>query len=179
MCESARDLKFVGGEAQVFEVSIVVHNLEDGMETFRSIFGWEPYAIKEDVARNFNLHGKNVEKASMKYALYHAGPVRIELIEVGEGDSIYAEFLQQHGPGVQHIGVRVSDRDRELAKLEEKGIGVLQSMEIPFLDFKMAYLDTMDLIGVSFELVESPHTPAEREFDEFVKAKLENLKDKK
>ncbi len=178
MAESNRDLKLVGGEAQVFEISIVVRSLDESMERFRSIFGWEPYAVRDDEARNFNLHGKTVERASMKYALYHAGPIRIEMIEAVAGDSVYAEFLEKRGPGVQHIGIRVSDRDRELAQLQEKGIGVLQSMDIPFLDFKMAYIDTMDLIGVSLELVESPHTPAEPEFDDFVKARLESLKRK-
>ncbi len=178
MAEKNRDFKLVGGEAQVFEISIVVRNLTESMEQFRSIFGWEPYAVREDEARGFELHGKKVERARMKYALYHAGPVRIELTEALEGDSVYAEFLKQHGPGVQHIGIRVSDRDGELARLKEKGIGVLQSMEIPFLDFKMAYVDTMGLIGVSLELVESPHTPAEPEFDDFVKARLESLKQK-
>ncbi len=178
MAESNRDLKLVGGEAQVFEISIVVRSLDESMEQFRSIFGWMPYAVRDDEARNFNLHGKTVERASMKYALYHAGPIRIEMIEAVAGDSVYAEFLEKRGPGVQHIGIRVSDRDRELAQLQEKGIGVLQSMDIPFLDFKMAYIDTMDLIGVSLELVESPHTPAEPEFDDFVKARLESLKRK-
>ncbi|MFO8100631.1 MAG: VOC family protein [Dehalococcoidia bacterium] len=178
MTDTGRELNLVGGEAQVFEISIVVRNLAESMEQFRSVFGWEPYAVREDEARDFELHGKKVKRARMKYALYHAGPVRIELTEALEGDSVYAEYLQQHGPGVQHIGIRVSNRDRELAKLQEKGIGVLQSMEIPFLDFKMAYVDTMDLIGVSLELVESPHTPAEPGFDDFVKARLESLKRK-
>lgn len=170
--------KCVGGEPQVFEISIVVKDLAKSMEQFQSIFGWKPYAVKEDESRNFQLHGKTVERATMKYALYHAGPVRIELIEAGEGDSVYAEFLKQHGPGVQHIGIRVADRDKELAQLKEKGIAVLQSMDLPFLDFKMAYLDTMDLIGVSLELVESPEQPAEPEFDEFVRARIAALKKK-
>jgi len=173
-----RDLKLVGGEAQVFEISIVVRNLEEGMDQFRSIFGWTPYAVKEDEMRNFNLRGKTVERSTMKYALYHAGPIRIELVEAGDGDSVYAEFLEKRGPGVQHIGIRVSDRDRELEHLQEKGVGVLQSMEVPFIDFKMAYLDTMNLIGVSLELVESPRQPAEPEFDEYVKAKIASLKKK-
>ena len=175
MAEDRRDLKCVGGEAQVFEISIVVRNLEESMEQFRTIFGWAPYAVKEDKPRNFNLRGQIVKQATMKYALYHAGPVRFELIEPVDGDSVYAEFLEKRGPGVQHIGIRVSDRDQELALLKEKGIRVLQSMELPFLDFKMAYLDTMGQIGVSLELVESPHTPAEPEFDAFVKERIASL----
>lgn len=174
-----RDYRFVDGEAQVFEISITVESLEKGMEYFRRAFGWEPYCIHEDESRNFNLRGKTVEKAVMKYACYWAGPVRFELVEAVSGDSVYAEFLKKKGPGVQHIGIRVSDRDRELALLKERGIGVQQSMEVPFIPLKMAYMDTMDQIGVNIELVECPYVPATPEFDEYVKVKVSALKHKK
>ena len=174
-----RDYRFVDGEAQVFEISITVENLEKGMEYFRKSFGWEPYCIHEDESRNFNLRGKTVEKAVMKYACYWAGPVRFELVEAVSGDSVYAEFLKKKGPGVQHIGIRVSDRDRELALLKERGIGVQQSMEVPFIPLKMAYMDTMDQIGVNIELVECPYVPATPEFDEYVKTKVAAVKRKK
>lgn len=174
-----RDYKFVDGEAQVFEISITVENLEKGMEYFRRAFGWEPYCIHEDESRNFNLRGQTVEKAVMKYACYYAGPVRFELVEAVSGDSVYAEFLKKKGPGVQHIGIRVSDRDRELALLKERGVKVQQSMEAPFIPLKMAYMDTMDQIGVNIELVECPYVPATPEFDEYVKVKVAGHKRRK
>ncbi len=174
-----RDYRFVEGEAQVFEISITVENLEKGMEYFRRAFGWEPYCVHEDESRNFKLRGKTVERAIMKYACYYAGPVRFELVEAVSGDSVYAEFLKKKGPGVQHIGIRVSDRDRELAQLQERGVGVQQSMEVPFIPLKMAYMDTMDEIGVNIELVECPYVPATPEFDEYVKVKVAALKQKK
>lgn len=174
-----RDYRFVDGEAQVFEISITVENLEKAMEYFRQAFGWEPYCIREDESRNFNLRGKTVEKAVMKYACYWAGPVRFELVEAVSGDSVYAEFLKKKGPGVQHIGIRVSDRDREVAMLKDRGVDVQQSMEVPFIPLKMAYMDTMDQIGVNIELVECPCVPATPEFDEYVKAKVAAIKRKK
>lgn len=173
-----REWKFVGDEAQVFEISIVVRDLDKSMEYFRSVFGWTPYLVTESRPRNFKLHGKTVEEATTKFACYYAGPVRIELLEASGSESVYTEFLEKRGPGVQHIGIRVSDRDRELAQLQEKGVEVLQSMEVPFIPLKMAYLDTMDEIGVSLELVESPYIPATPEFEEYMKAKVASLKHK-
>jgi len=38
---------------------------------------------------------------------------------------------------------------------------VLQSMSVPQYNLKMSYLDTYDIAGVSFELVQSPGIPAE------------------
>lgn len=174
MPTNKRDYRFVGGEATVFEISITVPNLEKGMEYFRKAFGWEPYLVQENASRNFNLRGKTVEQAVSKIACYYAGPVRFELTEPVSGDSVYAEFLNKRGPGVQHIGIRVSDRDREVAQLKERGVGVQQSMEVPFIPLKMAYMDTMDDLGFNIELVECPYVPATPEFEEYVKVKIES-----
>ena len=53
----------------------------------------------------------------------------------------------------------------------KRGVRVLQSQDIPQIDFKMAYLDTEDIAGVSFELVQSPGIPAEEEFQQALAAK--------
>jgi len=174
MPTNKRDYRFVGGEAQVFEISITVPNLQKGMEYFRKAFGWEPYCVQENESRNVNVRGKNVERSVSKIACYYAGPVRFELVEAVSGDSVYSEFLKKKGPGVQHIGIRVSDRDRELAQLKERGIGVQQSMEVPFIPLKMSYMDTMEELGFNIELVECPYVPATPEFDEYVKVKIES-----
>ncbi len=46
MPTNKRDFRFVDGEAQVFEISITVANLEKGMEYFRSAFGWTPCSLR-------------------------------------------------------------------------------------------------------------------------------------
>jgi len=168
--QKGQDFRFVDGEPQVFEISIVVRDLEKSMEQFRSLFGMSPYLIRDEKTPPFYVHGKTVPTARMKYACFHAGPIRIELLEAVEGDSVYAEFLTKRGIGVQHIGVKVSDLDRELAELQKRGIGVLQSMDIPQV-IKMAYLDTEEVAGVSFELVESEGIPAEESFMRALRAK--------
>ena len=160
MGEQGQGGKFVNGEAQVFEVSIVVRNLEESMTQFRTLFGWEPYIVREDPMPTHYVHGEERKGGKTRYACYHAGPIRIEILE-GVGDNVYGEFLKQRGAGVQHIGIRVSDHDAEVADLQKRGIGVLQSMEVPQYGLKMSYMDTYDLAGVSFELVQSPGIPAE------------------
>lgn len=170
MEEKGQELRFVDGEPQIFEISIVVRDLEKSMEQFRTLFGMTPYVIREDQSPAFYLHGKKVPTSRMKYACFHAGPIRIEVIEAVEGDSVYAEFLAKRGIGVQHVGVKVSDLDRELAELQKRGIGVLQSMEIPQV-IKVAYLDTEEVAGVSFELVECEGIPAEESFMQGLRAK--------
>jgi len=163
MADESRPWKFVGGEAQVFEVSIVVKNLEETIEQWRKLFGWEPYIVQEQAVPTFELHGEKRKGAGMKIACYHAGPVRFELIEAAGGESVYSEFVEQRGVGVQHIGIRVSDHDAEVAELRKRGVGVLQHLDVPPVKLKVSYLDTYDVAGVSFELVQSPTIPLETE----------------
>ena len=160
MGQENQDFKFVDGEAQVFELSIVVRNLEESMERFRTLFGWTPYIVREDPMPTHYVRGEKRKGGKTRYACYHAGPIRIEILE-GVGDNVYTEFLEKRGVGVQHIGIRVSDHDSEVAELEKRGIGALQSMSVPQYNLKMSYLDTYDIAGVSFELVQSPGIPAE------------------
>ena len=171
MEEKEQGFRFVDGEAQVFEVSIVVRDLDKSLEQFRSLFGMTPYMVRDQKMRDFHLHGTKVDRARIRFACFRAGPIRIELIEAAEGETVFKEFLDKRGIGVQHIGVRVSDLDAELAQLEKRGVRVLQSQDIPQIDFKMAYLDTEDIAGVSFELIQSPGIPAEEEFRQALAAK--------
>jgi methylmalonyl-CoA/ethylmalonyl-CoA epimerase len=159
--EGDREFKFVDGEAQVFEVSIVVKNLEQSMEQWRRLFGWEPYIVQDMPLPRLELHGKPASGARMKFACYHAGPIRFEIVEAAGGDSVYSEFLGQRGVGVQHIGIRVADHDKEVAELNKRGVEVLQHLDFPPANLKVSYLDTYDVAGVSFELVQSPTVPLE------------------
>ena len=49
-------------------------------------------------------HGRPAEYR-MRIALANVGPLRIELIEPLEGDTVYAEFVREHGYGVHHLGL--------------------------------------------------------------------------
>ena len=46
---------------------------------------------------------------TMRVTFAHMGPVRLELVQVVEGDCLYTEFLQEHGEGVHHLGFEVAD----------------------------------------------------------------------
>jgi len=146
----------VDAEPQVFEVSIVVGDLEKALEQFRSFFGMTPYIrmdFVEEGEGDYFLRGRRVPATRVKLACFRAGPIRIELLEPVAEESIYMEFLRKKGPGVQHIGCRVSDVDKELAELKERGMEVTQRMDVAGITY--AYLNTEDLAGVAFELMQS------------------------
>lgn len=163
MDEKRQNSEFLGNP-QFFEVCINVKDLDKSLEQFHSLFDMTPYLVRETKIRNLYLHGERVPDAKIKFAYFHAGPMRLELLQPVEGESIWAEFVRKKGIGIQHIGCRVSDLDGELAELEKRGVGVTQLMSEPRVNMKIAYLDTDDLLGTSLELIQFNEAPEEFQY---------------
>jgi methylmalonyl-CoA/ethylmalonyl-CoA epimerase len=98
------------------------------------------------------------EELRKRVALSYLGPTRIELIEPLEGDTVYADFVAEHGYGVHHFGVLVDDMEAALAEAEAAGLAM--TMDGSGFgrdgDGHYAYLDTEDALGVTIELIERP-----------------------
>jgi methylmalonyl-CoA/ethylmalonyl-CoA epimerase len=77
---------------------------------------------------------------------------------LGKGDTVYADFVREHGYGVHHLGILVEDMESALAEAEAAGVAMLQD-GAGFGrdgDGHYAYLDTEGEIGVMLELIERP-----------------------
>jgi hypothetical protein len=93
--------------------------------------------------------GSHVER-SWRLAIAMVGDVQWELVEPQKDDSVYARFLAEHGPGVHHVGVAVSDFERTLAELSARGQEVLLGGTYNGVTF--AYLSTDRDLGVVTEI---------------------------
>ena len=99
--------------------------------------------------------GKTVDPASsyVKAKIAHIGPVGLEVVQPIGGRSLWKEFFESKGEGIQHLAFAVDDINKAEAELVEKGLIV------PYrLRFKngggVAYFDTGKTGGVLFELVQ-------------------------
>ena len=144
----------------IAQVAIVVENLEKAVENYWKLFGigtWQFYTYGQPLVKRMTYHGQPSEY-KMRVALSHLGPTRIELIEMQEGDTVYADFVKEHGYGVHHFGVLVDNMEEALAEAEAAGLIMTQD-GAGFGrdgDGHYAYLDTEDKIGVTIELIERP-----------------------
>jgi hypothetical protein len=144
----------------IAQVCLIVENLDEAVESYWKLFGigpWHFYTYGKPLVRKMSYHGKPSEYR-MRVALSYIGPLRIELIEVMEGDTIYADFIREHGYGVHHFGVLVEDMGSAIAEAEICGLTMTQDGSGFGLDGDghYAYLDTEDKIGVTIELIERP-----------------------
>jgi hypothetical protein len=152
----------------VAQVALLVENLDEAMENYWNLFGigpWHVYTYGKPLVKRMTRHGQPSEY-KMRVGLAWLGPMRIELIEPLEGDTVYAEFIKEHGYGLHHLGILVEDVDAAIAQAEAAGFKMTQDGAGFGLDGDghYAYLDTEDRIGATIELIERPkrRAPPER-----------------
>ena len=144
----------------VAQVALVVEDLDKTVENYWKSYGigpWHFYTYGKPLVKRMSYHGKASEY-KMRIALSYLGPLRIELIELGEGDTVYADYVREHGYGVHHFGILVEDMEAALAEAEASGVAMLQD-GAGFGrdgDGHYAYLDTEGEIGIMLELIERP-----------------------
>lgn len=86
----------------------------------------------------------------MRLVFLQAGPVQLEFIQPLAGDSLFTEFLAQHGEGLHHLLFEVDDPEAVAAGLAAP---ILQSGSSTLRPGALwAYLDTQDVLGVMVEL---------------------------
>ena len=144
----------------IVQIALVVKDLEATVREWHDRFGvgpWQFYTYGPPLVKRMTRHGEPCEYR-MKVALANVGPMRIELIETMEGDTVYAEFVRDHGYGVHHLGVLVDDMEEALARARTAGLTMTQDGAGfgPDGDGHYAYLDTELLMGTTIELIQRP-----------------------
>ena len=140
--------------SDLFQVGIVVRDLDESMERYKNLFGIDSWRVHEITpeTNQFTYHGKPVEH-SFKAAFTMLGKLMIELLEPLEGDSIYRDFLNEKGEGIHHLGhVRVDDLDHALQELEEAGFPCIETGGDRAGFHTWAYVDTTPALGYILEL---------------------------
>ncbi len=141
---------------QIFQVCVVVGDVEKSVERYWKVFGigpWQIYAFQPPDLFDTMLHGKP-ESYSMRIASARIGNIEWELIQPLGGRSTYREFLDENGEGLHHVGVVVEDFDKTIAACKEQGIGTLMTGR--FRESSFAYLDTGPALGFITEILKAP-----------------------
>lgn len=138
----------------VSHIGPVVRDVEKVAETWQRMFGIGPWVFRrttKDVAR---------QATGNKLAFGYLGDMEFELLQpvvqpVGNkypNPTIWREFLDAHGEGLQHIAFGVDDVEAETAKL------VVQGAKIRIAGNSWAYLDVADA-GMPFIELLKIHEP--------------------
>jgi methylmalonyl-CoA/ethylmalonyl-CoA epimerase len=94
---------------KIDHIGIATNGIDDAAKWWREALGLDCGETEE------------VAEQKVRVAMLTLGESSIELLEPTSPDSPISKFLDQRGPGIHHIAVRVDDIRDTLAKMKERG----------------------------------------------------------
>jgi methylmalonyl-CoA/ethylmalonyl-CoA epimerase len=145
---------------RLFQIGIVVPDLRKALERYSGAYGlgpWIGFHFTPENVRDFTYRGRPADY-SIELALTVDPSPQVELVQVHGTDSLYHEWIDRHGYGVQHLGVRVEDARAVTAEMVAAGYEVIQSGHGYGAegDGMFVYFDTLADFGVITECIEVP-----------------------
>jgi hypothetical protein len=153
----------------VVQIGVVVRDLDRTVQALTDIFGMGPFRVVDWPAEGrTDIERKYLGKPgrfTARMAFVDLGSVELEVIQPGEGDSIWADYLRAHGEGIHHFRFNTFDLASVIAYLQGRGIGVTQSGSGIRPGTYWANFDTEKRIGFTIEVMQalagtSGRTPA-------------------
>ncbi len=127
---------------RVNHLGIIVEDLDEAVRSFTEHLGLtldhiEPYGDELEIA------------------FLPCGDTLVELIEPRTQAGSNADYLKEHGPGIQHVAFEVGDLEAALSELAEHGVKPLGDAPIPGAgSTRIAFLEPQAFGGILVELCE-------------------------
>ena len=143
-------------KTSVDQIGIVVRDLHAMVAALEQILGIKGFRVMEwpveGIDPQSTYHGKP-GNFRLLLAFGTIGKTQIEIIQPLEGQNIYSDFLEEHGPGLHHFRLTVPDFEERVESLESSGIEKIASGTGVHVGSEWAYFDTSNLLqGVIVEL---------------------------
>ncbi|MDT4762305.1 VOC family protein [Sphaerochaeta sp. PS] len=147
-------------DSSIGQLGFVVENVDTMIQGYYEKFGigdWKIYTYGPQILSFMTYKGEPTCYSS-RIALGYFGSTRIELIQPLKGHTVYTDFIEKHGYGLQHLGIYVQNMKSSLEIVKKNGISVIMEGGGFGLDGDghYAYLDTEELYGICYELIQRP-----------------------
>jgi hypothetical protein len=138
-----------------FVVEDVYKTIEEYQQRF-NIGNWKIYTYGPPLLKTMLYRGDHIQYKS-KIALSYFGETRVEIIQHLEGKTIYTDFIEKHGYGLQHLGIYVQNIEASIIEAKQAGFSVIMEGGGGLDgDGYFAYLDTEEKLGITYELIQRP-----------------------
>lgn len=129
-------------------VTIAVKSMEESLKLYEQLLGLKPTEVVP------------VPEQGVKAALLPVGEYgEIELIEPMNPQGGVAKFIESRGEGIHHICFEVDDIEKELKKLADKGVQLIDKVPRKGVPGRIAFLHPKAARGILLELVEPYKEP--------------------
>jgi len=147
---------------RISQVACVTSDLEGTAMDWVRLTGAGPIFCGQFLNKDYSLRGVT-STCLIDVAFGYLGDMQLQIVApLDDEPSIYSEILERCGGGVgmHHLLVLTDDIEVDLAAYREKGVGV--AAEVKLLGMHLAFLDTVEELGLFVELFQM--TPY---FDDF------------
>jgi len=135
---------------RIDHVGIACPDLEAAIAFYESVFGLT-------VASREIHQDQGVREAMLRLGEGQGGASWIQLLEPTGPDTPVGKFLARRGPGIHHIGYRVTNITTALDAIGARGVRLLdQRPRHGSMGASIAFLHPADVGGVLTELVQPP-----------------------
>jgi catechol 2,3-dioxygenase-like lactoylglutathione lyase family enzyme len=143
------------GSNVICQIALVVRDIARTAGAYAELFGMDVPEIRETAAEDVTgvRYRGRPTPGRARLAFFRMGSLSLELIEPVDGPSVWQEFLDEKGEGVHHIAFVVEGIGGEIAKLEARGMPVVQRGQ--YAGGRYAYVDTTAALKVMLELLEN------------------------
>jgi methylmalonyl-CoA/ethylmalonyl-CoA epimerase len=143
-------------DGSIDQVGVVVQDARKVAEQLSLLLGAGPFRLMEypipGVDAQAIFRGAPAEYRVL-LAFGQLGATQVELVQPLEGESIWGEYLEKHGPGLHHFRVTVSNFDETVQAWQDAGIENIASGTGAHVGSRWAYFDTSaQLDGIVIEL---------------------------
>ena len=126
---------------RIEHIGIAVSDIEKSNKVFKKIFGKE------------NFKEERVESEGVITSFFQIGTNKIELVAAINIDSPISKYLQGNREGMHHIAFDVEDIEKEMDRIKQEGIRLLNDIPKKGADNKLiCFLHPKDTNGVLIEL---------------------------
>ncbi len=125
---------------RIAHVAILVSNLDEAAKLYEGLFD-----VKIDKTETVSEQGVKAAILSL------ADGAKLELLEPLPGSNM-ARMLEKRGEGLHHIAFEVDDVDRELNRLSEKGVELIDKNSRRGVEGMVAFVHPKSVRGVLVEL---------------------------
>ncbi len=140
---------------RVTQIGYIVKDIEEARQRFATFFAMDAPDVVATAGyeqAQTEYRGKPSD-ATAKLAFFHLENLDIELIEPDEKPSVWREFLEEHGEGIQHLAFEIKGMKQKIELFGNEGMSLIQKGE--YTGGRYAYLDTTKAINTVVELLEN------------------------
>lgn len=141
------------GDFKLDHLGVVVKDIQKSVDYYTGAFGLTFDEIAEHALPPDVITRGKPTPYTMRVTFAQMGPLRLELINIVEGESLHTEFLKDRGEGIHHLGFEVVDLEKEVANAEEQGLEMICYLKMVGI-MAFAYFDSAKTNGVMIELVQ-------------------------